>query len=282
MRHTTLFWGVVVAAGVVAAPRTQTEPSVEQLLARAGAYVRDLEVRMAMVVSDEVYHQRAITRGRSTSRTIQSEMLFWWLDQDHVWISVRNVLVVDKRPVADSKDRLERALQTAEQPADGGDAVVSRSTRLRSLQEESARFDIGSVRRTTSNPTEVLQYLLPENQAQFAFTREGEHRVNGTRAWKVTFREQRRPTVLRFDSLDVPTSGAVWVRVDDGVVVRTERRVAVPRFDADVTVDFQRDPKLVLWVPTRMEETYGNIVRCSSDYSNYRQFETSGRILTPK
>jgi hypothetical protein len=61
--------------------------------------------------------------------------------------------------------------------------------------------------------------------------------------------------------------------------VKTERTVSLPRFWAKVIVDFQRDPKLNLWVPKRMEETYGNAVHCSSDYSNYRHFETSGRIV---
>jgi hypothetical protein len=273
-----LLCGVIVAQAIAAAPRAQTDPPLEQLLARAGAYVRDLETQMAMVIGDEVYRQRAFSARAAQNRTIQAEMLFWWLDEDHVWLSVRNVMKVDKTVVADSKDRLERALRAQEQSAEG-DVLVSRSARLRGLQEESARFDIGSVHRTTSNPTEVLQYLLPENQEQFAFTREGDHRVNGTRAWKVTFREQRHPTVLRFGALDVPTSGAVWLRAEDGVVVRTERTVSLPRFSASVTVEFQRDPKLTLWVPKRMEETYGNAVRCWSDYSNYRHFETSGRIL---
>jgi len=275
------FCGVIIAAAIVAAPRAQADPSLDELLVRAGSYVRDLEVQMARVMGDEVYHQRAATSRSSVTRTIQAEMLFWWLDEDHVWLSVRNVLSVDKKAVADSKDRLEHAL-VAPEPAPASDVVVSRSARLRGLQEESARFDIGSVHRTTSNPTEVLQYLLAENQAQFAFTRAAEHRVNASRAWKITFREQRRPTVLRFGALDVPTSGAVWVRADDGIVVRTERTVSLPRFTATITVDFHRDPKLALWVPKRMEETYGNVVRCWSDYSNYRQFETSGRILPPK
>jgi len=272
-------WGVVIAAAIVAAPRAQSEPSLDQLLARAADYVRGLEVQMAMVIGDEVYHQRAMGSRSSVDRTIHAEMLFWWLDEDHVWLSVRNVLKVDKTPVPDSRDRLERAFAAPAQMAAGEQVVISRSDRLRSLQEESARFDIGVVHRTTSNPTEVLQYLLAENQAQFAFTRAGEHRVNGTRAWKIAFSEQRRPTVLRFGALDVPTSGAVWVRADDGVVVRTERTVSPPRFKATISVDFQRDSKLELWVPKRMEEVYGNAVRCSSDDTNYRHFETSGRIL---
>lgn len=80
----------------------------------------------------------------------------------------------------------------------------------------------------------------------------------------------------------MPTSGAAWVRPGDGVVLRTLRTARTSKnFTATVTVDFQRDPKLALWVPKRMEEEYGSLVRCRSDYSNYRRFETSGRIISP-
>src|SRR5258708_10811900 len=53
--------------------------------------------------------------------------------------------------------------------------------------------------------------------------REREEKINGTPAWKISFREIARPTVLQVAGLDVPTSGAAWVRPGDGVVLRTVR-----------------------------------------------------------
>ena len=58
--------------------------------------------------------------------------------------------------------------------------------------------------------------------------------------------------------------------------------------DASLIVDYQHDPKLAMWVPSRMQEEY--VVRgsaydridCVATYSNFRRFETFGRLVTPK
>jgi len=54
-------------------------------------------------------------------------------------------------------------------------------------------------------------------------------------------------------------------------------------------VTYQRDRKLDMWVPARMRETYLETaastvverVSCEATYSNFRRFETSGRIVEP-
>ncbi|HYM22833.1 MAG TPA: hypothetical protein VEU08_06485 [Vicinamibacterales bacterium] len=270
---------VLVALGAMAAPHAQTTPTLADLLVKAAAYSRDLQLQMAKIICDEDYEQ-VVTVGRKVvHRRIQAEMLFWWLDDERVWLSIRNVLRVDGLVIADSKDRLEHALaESVDPPPEGG--RVSRSARLRRLQEESARYDIGTVRRTTSDPAGALHYMVEENQHHFAFTREREESVSGTHAWKLAFREVERPTVMRYDQREIPASGAVWVRASDGVIVRTEWRATLRRgFTAEIAVEFRQDPKLTLWLPERMEEKYGRDLVCRSRYSNYRRFETSGRIV---
>jgi hypothetical protein len=72
----------------------------------------------------------------------------------------------------------------------------------------------------------------------------------------------------------------------DGTLVRTNLKLTTPTLmDVSITVDFQRDLKLELWVPSRMEERYddsGESTTCSARYSNFRRFETSGRLVTPE
>lgn len=54
-----------------------------------------------------------------------------------------------------------------------------------------------------------------------------------------------------------------------------------------IEVDYGRDAKLDMWVPTRMHETYlqsrstmiNEAIDCVATYSNFRRFETSGRIV---
>jgi hypothetical protein len=76
-------------------------------------------------------------------------------------------------------------------------------------------------------------------------------------------------------------------RFDDMIMTTLESR-------ADIEVTFKRDPQLSIWVPARMSEEYeGTIPRVSrrpisgtarsiATYSEFRQFETSAKIVAPK
>ena len=97
-------------------------------------------------------------------------------------------------------------------------------------------------------------------------------------------------------------TGSLLVRVADGVVVTSILKLAgrgtTP--DVSITVDYRRDAKLDLWAPVRMEERYQTVVvagnagstmrdqtkfnriQAVATYTNFRRFETSGRIITPK
>jgi len=56
-----------------------------------------------------------------------------------------------------------------------------------------------------------------------------------------------------------------------------------------VEVDYQQDPKLTMWVPVAMHETYMDMrgsavhehIGGEATYSGFRRFETSGRLLVP-
>jgi hypothetical protein len=125
------------------------------VLARANDYIRAFESAFGLVICDEAYTQ-GVQMGQGplppapVSRRIQSEMLFIWIPEDRHWLSVRNVLVVDGKRVADGQTDLEHALN---QP------LAERESRLHRLAEHSARFNIGSIYRNFNNPTLALQFL---------------------------------------------------------------------------------------------------------------------------
>jgi hypothetical protein len=52
-----------------------------------------------------------------------------------------------------------------------------------------------------------------------------------------------------------------------------------------IAVTFDRDSRLDVWAPARMDERYdelsGNSTTCTARYSNFRRFETSGRVIGP-
>jgi hypothetical protein len=112
--------------------------------------------------------------------------------------------------------------------------------------------------------------------------------------WEIAFRETGKPTMIRTpDGEPVETLGTIWVRPEDGVVVRTVlevgvlmRRVSPPqRGKGSIDVRYRVVEALGMWLPEAMDETFEatrqdawDRVTGHAEYSNYRRFETSGRI----
>ena len=276
---------IVVAALLLSVgARAASDPALPELLGRAGQYVVQFEQDFALLVSDEDYNQRVTgdsVPGARVRRT-HAEMLFMWLPEQWSWLTVRNVLSVDSHPVADSQDRLNRALAAS---------GPNRVPQIRALRELGARFNLGTIYRTINDPTLALLFLDPKYQSRFRFTLKDRERVNGVDTWKVTFDEDKQPTVIQDNSTNLFSYGAMWLRTSDGAVVRTELAVSLPFKDtiATVNVDYGWNPRLAMWVPARMDEGYtqqisrhvAEHIECVAEYSNFRRFETSSRLIVP-
>ena len=146
--------GILAIANTPAAA-PDDPPSLPDLLAQAGKYVRGFQHDFATVLSDESSRQQEIYSERignkdkvsRAERTMQSEMLFLWMPEEREWLAVRNVLSVDRKPIPDSRARLEQWLANSTPGAMG---------RLRNLRDEGARFNIGRLTRHLSEPTLAL------------------------------------------------------------------------------------------------------------------------------
>lgn len=267
-------------------PQTpEGEPTLAQLLARAGEHVRRLEREFPSVVCDEDYRQEL--KGRQADpvvrRYTRAEMLTLWLDDQSAWLPVRNVRQVDGDDVVGSADRLALALAG---PDD------QRLPRVRALLDSNARFNLGPTHRNFNYPVLVLTYLDPRLQPRFRFTLGGRARVRGADAWRVSFVEIATPTLIQGDGADRVSRGDVWIG-RDGVVVRTQLQLRMPRDAATssalIDVDYRHEAGLGLWVPVRMRETYTEMrgsatiesVTGDAGYSRFRRFETSGRVVPP-
>ena len=189
--------------------------SLNDVLRPAGAYVRQFEKDFAAVITDERYEQDYSRDMQHEHRSLRSEMLFMRLPgQGLSWLTARNVVEVDGRAMPDSYDRLERAIKGT------SGALVER---LHSVADEGARFNLGNVRRNFNDPNLALLFFDPDYQRRFRFRLGDDEDVNGVRVRKVTFKETESPTVIRqMTRKDLLTSGAAWIRVEDGVIVRTE------------------------------------------------------------
>jgi hypothetical protein len=265
---------------VVAAfrPVRAGDNALNDVLRRAGEYVRQFEKDFSAIITDEQYEQDFSRAALHEHRSLRSEMLFMRLPgQGLSWLTARNVLEVDGGVVPDSHDRLERAITGT--PG----ALVER---LHSVADEGARFNLGNVRRNFNDPNLALLFFDPAYQRRFKFRLGEEEDVGGVRARKVSFKETESPTIIRqVTRRDLFTTGAAWIHLPDGVVVRTElSATADDHLEIVLRVDYRRDPKLDMWIPAQMSERYRqrrmqDEIDCIATYSNPRRFETSGRVL---
>jgi len=263
--------------------QAQRSGALSDLLARAGQYSAGLQENLGVVIADEDYTQDVWSRtarlrastGRILSRKIRSEMLFVQLPQQDIWLTIRNVLAVDGKSVPENKERLERALR------EPGFGYVAR---LRTIDAENARYDIGHVWRTTGYPTLALRFVTPSYQARFAFTLAGQERLSGEAFEKVKYYELGVPSVIQVNESDVTSAGMMWIRQSDGTIGKTSVDFKTPAgMSISITTEFAKDIKLGLWLPRRMQERYdelsGDSTTCLASYSNFRRFETSGRLI---
>jgi hypothetical protein len=269
---------VALSVGVAPGPL-----SVKDVMRRVGAYVDGYGDKASIVVCTERYEQHARnseTKDEQT-RTLVSDFALVYADAIHGWLGFRDVMDVDGREVNDREDRLARVLIGAE----------GRFDEARRLSDESARFNLGNVQRNFNVPTSALFFFVTENLDRFKFAA---RRVLEDGSWEIAFTETGKPTMIRTPDGDAVTStGTLWVRPDDGVAVRTVldvsvlmRRLSPPqRGTGSIDVRYQKVDPLGMWLPVTMDETFEakrqdswDKVTGHAEYTNYRRFETSGRI----
>lgn len=265
-----------------AAIHAQAEPSLETVVARMHAYLRDYARHLPATIATERYEQRAGSGVRRQRRLLESEFGLVQVPGDTEWLGFREVRMVDGKPVLDSASRL------AELMARPSATAVRQARRI---AEESARFNIGPVFRTINDPTIVLELLDPRHATRMRFSMAGAADEGRTRI--VRFLETARPTIIRTRGLDdQPAQGRAWVDAISGQIHRVEATVqpaSGPRtFTGTIDVRFVRDARMGFAVPASMSERYTNrnlavVSSGEATYSNFRRFtvQTEEKLVSP-
>jgi hypothetical protein len=276
----------LLAVASIATPRlVSDEPNLKDVLRRMGAYVASYGEKAAIVVATERYTQEIGTSRKSPDnrRVTVGDFAIVKAEGLGGWVGFRDVIEVDGAPISDREDRLIQILT----------AASGRIDEAQRLSNESARFNIGPVRRNFNVPTAALFFFAPDNITRFKFSRKGAGR-EGT--WEIAFSETARPTLVRTpEGASVPIEGSVWVEAATGTIVRT--RVRMARFgpptpdrkegagSAEIDVTYKLVDALGMWLPEKMTELYEGmpdpyVYRVTGDamYTNYRQFQTAVRI----
>ena len=170
------------------------------------------------------------------------------------------------------------------------------------ILEESARFNIGDIRRNVNTPIFPLAFLEGSNQARFKFkvtgdrtptaatenaSPDGAFRVS-TEVWVVAYEEKESHTMIRTDGeKDLPSKGRFWIDPATGRVLMSELTAENRAIRASIAVSYQSEPLLGLLVPIEMREHYegkrsGSVVEGRATYGRFRQFQVkAGEKLAP-
>ncbi len=280
MRHCVgVIAAVIVALSIPTTHAAVQQPDAATLLARAAAYLDSYERAFSVVVAEETYVQELQIDARPTTRsygmdqtvrkerTLRSDVLQTSIGQRE-WVAFRDVYDVDGKVVRDRDTRLQKLFV---------DTPAQALEQARRIVAESARFNLGTLRRDINVPTMALTYLRGSNQSRSAFTVGGRKDVGGVPAVILDFKERSKPTIIRAADADLPATGHFWIDPDTGRVLKSEVSVADRRSSAKITVTYGAVPKLTVWAPILMIEEYTGpeTIRAQATYSNFRQFAVS-------
>lgn len=275
-----LIVGLILA---IAAPGIGAQaPNVEDVLARAGAYVVRYQRDFAGVVAEETYEQDAqpaprfdqygfLKEGTAKHRELKSDLLLVRPQGGERWIQFRDVFEVDGRPVRDRTDRLAKLFL---QPS------MSTAKQAEKISEESARYNVGTVVRNVNVPVLALGVLMPENQHRFLFNHvEAADAARTDGAWAIDYREIETGTLIRTSGgQDLPVKGRFWIEPGTGRVLGSTIVAEDRALGATIDVTYRLEPTLHLLVPRDMRESYtqradGASVTGIATYANFRQFQ---------
>jgi hypothetical protein len=260
----------------------------DPVLRRATAYVDRFERTFTSVTWHERYEQElrlprrfgssgASTTAVSARRLLESELFFAWLPTDATWITVRDVVVLDGRARPDSERRL---------PSLAARASVS-LPELRDLARQNGRFNLGPIVRTFNEPTLALLFVDARHVGGVRFTRVGRQSAAGRTVITYQFEERGRPTLIRSGERDVPVRGTLAIDEATGAVWSSRIELSAPAggLTGRMAVDYEPHVAFDVLVPRDMRESYASSterVDAFAVYSDFRRFQTSGRlILTP-
>ncbi len=261
-------------------------PTAEDLASRLHTYLLAYEPKLSELIADERMLQqneplRETQRDEPPTfqRTLQSEVAFVALPGAAGWLGFRHILKVGNEAVADATGSLREVLSSG---------AKDDYSKAKEMLADSARFNLGEPR-TINLPNLPLEMLHPRHLKRFSVRIAGRETVRGKRTTRLVFVETFSPTIIKAtDGGQMRSIVTAWVETTNGRlwradVVTRDTRPDAAAFDNVVSVSFREHESLGLLVPQSMREEFfaGNGRRAwgEANYSNYKRFQTSGRIL---
>ena len=272
MRPAAVILSLGMAAGVAQLPPlVGGADSLETVLRRAADYVAGYERDLPAIVAEEDYTQRFMVEPSVEIRHLRSDLLTI-RDETDGWIGFRDVYEVDGRPVRDRTDRLAKLfLEPHQDPR----------SQAKRIADESARFNlVRQVSRTINTPLLALQFMRGQNQGRSTFTQSGRRVSRGVDIRIVEFKERATPRIIRTVD-NAAARGRFWIDAASGRITQTELFVNTgPRvrlLTALIQVTYAEQPRLQMWLPISMSETYQGwgLIDGHATYSNFHKFSVA-------
>jgi hypothetical protein len=246
------------------------------VVARLDKYLDGYGERLANVVAEEAYRQWVEQgpkdRRNTTSRMLRSDFALTPTSERNRWVGYRDTFEVDGVAVRDREERLQQLLSSG---------AVEQAGRI---AQQNARFNLGAglISRTINVPTFALEMMHPRFRNRVKVRRTGADVLDGRAGWLIEFREQDRLTLVRTpEGGDQPSRVVALVDIETGEVLRTV--LTWEHVEGSIAVTYGQADGIPVPVPIRMEERYvtrsGAVVSGEATYDNFRQFETSARIV---
>ena len=283
---------VAVATGPGDAGNNVPQPTLTDVLARAGTYVAEFQRQLSGIVAEEQYVQmvrypRGARSGSDNKRRLRSDLLLVRAGSASEWFQFRDVFDVDGEAVRDRNDRLVNLFVNP---------TITADDQIRGILAESARYNIGSLLRTVNVPVLPLRFMEPKNQSRFGFKRTsdgsparittempappGHFRIT-TEVWTIEFAERQGGTMIRTTAMrDLPARGRFWIEPATGRVLMSELILENNQVRCVIDVNYQSQPILGLLVPIEMRERYDHlrdrsVIDGFATYGQFRQFQVN-------
>lgn len=272
---------LVAFAWIVTAVSAQ-EPAINAVLSRTADYVAAYKQRLSGIVAEEHYRQQVIATsrpGRPSNRQfreLRSDLLLVKPGDGESWLQFRDVFEVDSKPIRDRDQRLYKLFVEAKSDP---------RHQAETIQNESARYNIGPLQRTINIPILALLFFERDNQSRLQYTRASTGNVKRFAdlaepgdIWLLEFRETGGDTLVRGErGRDIPSHGRAWVDSVTGRILRTEQISEDTTVRAVIDVTYRAEKGLDLLVPSEMRENYllrRNELRIDgrATYGRFRQF----------
>jgi hypothetical protein len=258
---------------------SQRLPATRTIVSSVSRYVTQYQHDFVSLVADESTTQDVIVDGAvTTTRATRGEMFATFVDADRAWMSVHDVAEIDGQPIPNHDD--VRAMLLSE----------SLGTIAPRVAAANARYNIGHVTRNFNEPTLGLVLFTRARVDDLRIERVAESggAVLGCDAGcdplvTLRFRNRDGRSLVRSAGGPVATRGSAVVEAA-GRVHRTTVTFEDRRVEATLDTVYGLDAHVALWVPVTFVERYvaretGEQTLVRSTFTNYRRFETSGRMV---